>query len=89
MKVLVESYISDGLPVGSKALVESSGLKVSPATVRNVMSDLEKMGLIHAPHTSAGRIPTVQGYRLFVYSLLSVKQPDQSLLKQVASHIKD
>ncbi|MCN4144525.1 MAG: heat-inducible transcriptional repressor HrcA [Thiohalomonas sp.] len=89
MKVLVESYISDGLPVGSKALVESSGLKVSPATVRNVMSDLEEMGLIHAPHTSAGRIPTVQGYRLFVDSLLSVKQLDQSLLKQVASHIKD
>ena len=89
MKVLVESYINDGLPVGSKALVESSGLKVSSATVRNVMSDLEKMGLIHAPHTSAGRIPTVQGYRLFVDSLLSVKQPDKSLLRQVASHIKD
>ena len=89
MKVLVESYINDGLPVGSKALVESSGLKVSSATVRNVMSDLEKMGLIHAPHTSAGRIPTVQGYRLFVDSLLSVKQPDKSLLRQVASHIQD
>ena len=89
MKVLVESYISDGLPVGSKALVESSGLNVSSATVRNIMSDLEKMGLIHAPHTSAGRIPTVQGYRLFVDSLLSVKQPDKSLLQQVASHISD
>ena len=89
MKVLVESYISDGLPVGSKALVESSGLNVSSATVRNVMSDLEKMGLIQAPHTSAGRIPTVQGYRLFVDSLLSVKQPDKALLQQVASHISD
>jgi heat-inducible transcriptional repressor len=89
MKVLVESYISDGLPVGSKALVESSGLKVSSATVRNVMADLERMGLIHAPHTSAGRVPTVQGYRLFVDSLLSVKQPDKQLLQQFATDIKD
>jgi heat-inducible transcriptional repressor len=89
MKVLVESYINDGLPVGSKALVESSGLKISSATVRNVMADLEKMGLIHAPHTSAGRVPTVQGYRLFVDSLLSVKQPDKHLLKQFSSHICD
>ncbi len=87
MKVLVESYINDGLPVGSKALVQSSGLKVSPATVRNVMADLEKMGLIHAPHTSAGRVPTVQGYRLFVDSLLSVKQPDEQLLEQLTAHI--
>ncbi|MCW8933039.1 MAG: heat-inducible transcriptional repressor HrcA [Gammaproteobacteria bacterium] len=89
MKVLVESYIHDGLPVGSKALVESSGLKVSSATVRNVMADLEKMGLIHAPHTSAGRVPTVQGYRLFVDSLLSVKQPDHNLINQFLSHINE
>ncbi|MCP3848905.1 MAG: heat-inducible transcription repressor HrcA [Gammaproteobacteria bacterium] len=89
MKVLVESYINDGLPVGSKALVQSSGLKVSPATVRNIMADLERMGLIHAPHTSAGRVPTVQGYRLFVDSLLSVKQPDKHLLNEFASHIND
>jgi len=89
MKVLVESYINDGLPVGSKALVESSGLNVSSATVRNVMADLEKMGLIHAPHTSAGRVPTVQGYRLFVDSLLSVKQPDKHLLKQFTSHLNE
>lgn len=89
MKVLVESYINDGLPVGSKALVESSGLKVSSATVRSVMADLEKMGLIHAPHTSAGRVPTVQGYRLFVDSLLSVKQPDKHLIKQFSAHIND
>ncbi len=89
MKVLVESYISNGQPVGSKALVESSGLKVSPATVRNVMADLEKMGLIHAPHTSAGRIPTVQGYRLFVDSLLSVRQPDAQLVDQLTADIND
>lgn len=89
MKVLVESYINDGLPVGSKALAEHSGMKVSSATVRSVMSDLEHMGLIHSPHTSAGRVPTVQGYRLFVDSLLSVKKPDQELLGQLASHIKE
>ena len=89
MKVLVESYISDGQPVGSKALAEHSGLKVSAATVRNVMADLEKMGLIQSPHTSAGRIPTVQGYRVFVDSLLSVKRPDKQLLNQLASHISD
>lgn len=89
MKVLVENYISDGQPVGSKALVESSGLKISSATVRSVMADLEQMGLIHSPHTSAGRIPTVQGYRLFVDSLLSMEQPDQTLLNQLSSNIKD
>ncbi|MDX2507260.1 MAG: heat-inducible transcriptional repressor HrcA [Gammaproteobacteria bacterium] len=89
MKVLVETYISEGLPVGSKALLEYSGLKVSSATVRNVLADLEKMGLIHSPHTSAGRVPTVQGYRLFVDSLLSVRVPDKRLLEQLAAHIKD
>ncbi len=89
MKVLVESYISDGQPVGSKALAEHSGLKVSAATVRNVMSDLEKMGLIHSPHTSAGRIPTVQGYRVFVDSLLSVKSPDKNLLSQLTVPVSD
>jgi len=89
MKVLVESYIDDGLPVGSKVLAESSGLKVSSATVRNIMSDLEKMGLIHAPHTSAGRVPTEKGYRLFVDSLLNVKPVNKSLLNQMASHIKE
>lgn len=89
MKVLVETYINDGLPVGSKALAETSGLKVSSATVRSIMADLEKMGLIHSPHTSAGRVPTVQGYRLFVDSLLSVKKPNYQLLQQLHSHIKD
>lgn len=89
MKVLVETYISDGLPVGSKALLEHSGLKVSSATIRNIMSDLEKMGLIHAPHTSAGRVPTIKGYRIFVDSLLSMRQPDQLLLNELISNIKD
>lgn len=73
LKTLVERYISDGQPVGSRALAKDSELKLSPATIRNVMADLEDLGLIHSPHTSAGRIPTVSGYRLFVDSLLTVK----------------
>ena len=73
LKTLIERYISDGQPVGSRALSKDSELKLSPATIRNVMADLEDMGLIHSPHTSAGRVPTVSGYRLFVDSLLTVK----------------
>ena len=72
LKTLVERYIRDGQPVGSRTLSRDSGLSLSQATVRNVMSDLEELGLLVAPHTSAGRIPTVQGYRLFVDSLLQV-----------------
>ncbi|MDD5392563.1 MAG: heat-inducible transcriptional repressor HrcA [Thiothrix sp.] len=73
LKVLVESYIQDGQPVGSRNLARSSGLDLSAATIRNVMSDLEEMGYIRAPHTSAGRIPTSQGYRLFVDTMVTVK----------------
>lgn len=73
LKTLVERYIRDGQPVGSRTLAQDSRLDLSPATIRNVMADLEEMGLISAPHTSAGRIPTVQGYRIFVDSLLTVK----------------
>lgn len=73
LKSLIERYISDGQPVGSRALSKDSDLKLSPATIRNVMADLEDMGLIHSPHTSAGRVPTVSGYRMFVDSLLTVK----------------
>jgi len=73
LKTLVERYISDGQPVGSRALSKDSDLKLSPATIRNVMADLEDLGLLHSPHTSAGRVPTVSGYRLFVDSLLTVK----------------
>lgn len=72
-KTLVERYIQDGQPVGSRSLSKDSDLNLSPATIRNVMADLEDMGLIHSPHTSAGRVPTVNGYRLFVDSLLTVK----------------
>lgn len=74
MKALVERYIADGQPVGSRTLSRASGLELSPATIRNVMSDLEEMGLIASPHTSAGRIPTARGYRLFVDTMLTVQR---------------
>jgi len=73
LKTLVEHYVSDGQPMGSNALLQHSGLELSPATIRNVMSDLEAHGFVSSPHTSAGRIPTEQGYRFFVDSLLSVQ----------------
>ena len=63
LKTLIERYIADGEPVGSRALSKYSGLELSPATVRNVMADLEEMGFIASPHTSAGRVPTSRGYR--------------------------
>jgi heat-inducible transcriptional repressor len=74
LKTLIERYIADGQPVGSRNLSRLSGLDLSAATVRNVMADLEDMGFITSPHTSAGRIPTARGYRLFVDSLLTVDQ---------------
>ncbi len=73
LKSLIERYIRDGQPVGSRSLLEEAGLPISPATVRNVMSDLEERGFIASPHTSAGRIPTAQGYRLFVDSLITMR----------------
>ncbi len=73
LKALVERYIADGQPVGSRTLSKASGLELSPATIRNVMADLEELGLIASPHTSAGRIPTARGYRLFVDTLLTAK----------------
>lgn len=72
LKALVEHYIEDGQPVGSRTLSRASGLDLSPATIRNVMADLEELGLIASPHTSAGRIPTAKGYRLFVDTMLTV-----------------
>ena len=74
LKTLVERYIADGEPVGSRTLSRAAGLELSPATVRNVMSDLENLGLIVSPHTSAGRIPTARGYRLFVDTMLTVRR---------------
>jgi heat-inducible transcriptional repressor len=76
LKALVERYIADGQPIGSRTLSRASGLDLSPATIRNVMSDLEELGLIASPHTSAGRIPTARGYRLFVDTMLTVNRQD-------------
>ena len=73
LKVLVESYIENGLPVGSKKLLDQSDLTVSPATVRNVMADLEEKGYLSSPHTSAGRVPTPMGYRFIVECLINVE----------------
>ena len=89
LKTLVERYIADGQPVGSRTLSKASGLELSPATIRNVMADLEDLGLIAIPHTSAGRIPTARGYRLFVDTMLTAQplalsvdplQPEPQLL---------
>ena len=74
LKALVERYIADGQPVGSRTLSKASGLELSPATIRNVMADLEDLGLIVSPHTSAGRVPTARGYRLFVDTMLTVQR---------------
>ncbi|MBC7993973.1 MAG: heat-inducible transcriptional repressor HrcA [Rhizobacter sp.] len=78
LKALVERYIADGQPVGSRTLSRASGLDLSPATIRNVMADLEELGLIASPHTSAGRIPTARGYRLFVDTMLTAQPIDLS-----------
>jgi heat-inducible transcriptional repressor len=74
LKALIERYIADGQPVGSRTLSRASGLELSPATIRNVMSDLEELGLVASPHTSAGRIPTPRGYRLFVDTMLTARR---------------
>jgi len=76
LKALVERYIAEGQPVGSRTLSRASGLELSPATIRNVMSDLEALGLIASPHTSAGRIPTARGYRLFVDTMLTAQREE-------------
>jgi heat-inducible transcriptional repressor len=75
LKALVERYIADGQPIGSRTLSRASGLELSPATIRNVMADLEDLGLIASPHTSAGRVPTARGYRLFVDTMLTAQPP--------------
>lgn len=76
LKALVERYIADGQPVGSRTLSKAAGLDLSPATIRNVMSDLEELGLVASPHTSAGRVPTPRGYRYFVDTMLTVRRSE-------------
>jgi len=88
LKTLIEHYIAEGQPIGSRTLSKHSGLELSPATIRNVMSDLEEMGFIASPHTSAGRIPTARGYRLFVDTLLTVRPLAQKELSNIKEAIQ-
>lgn len=87
LKSLVERYIEDGQPVGSRALSRVSGLELSAATIRNVMADLEEMGFIASPHASAGRVPTPRGYRFFVDSLLTIRPLAPSMVTQLEEHL--
>lgn len=93
LRALIQRYIRDGQPVGSRTLSKDSGLDLSPATIRNVMSDLEDMGMVSAPHTSAGRVPTAKGYRLFVDTLVRYRQPKDGdidvLRKQIQRKVDD
>lgn len=92
LKVLVERYIREGQPVGSRTLAKDAGLDLSPATIRNVMADLEDMGLVASPHTSAGRVPTVSGYRMFLDCLITLKPLDSQevhVIRQQLGHMDD
>ena len=88
LRVLIQRYIRDGQPVGSRTLSKDASLDLSPATIRNVMSDLEELGLVSAPHTSAGRIPTPRGYRLFVDTLVRYRQPDDGDIRKIQAQIR-
>jgi heat-inducible transcriptional repressor len=87
LKILIERYIADGQPVGSRALSRASSLELSPATIRNVMADLEEMGFVASPHTSAGRVPTPKGYRFFVDTLLTVRPVEEVERRQLAEQL--
>ncbi len=87
LKILVERYIADGQPVGSRALSRFSSLDLSPATIRNVMADLEEMGFVSSPHTSSGRVPTPKGYRLFVDTLLTVRPMEELERQQLETQL--
>lgn len=87
LKTLIERYIAEGQPIGSRTLSKYSGLDLSPATIRNVMSDLEELGFIASPHTSAGRVPTPAGYRFFVDTLLVVKQLQAGELRELEGQL--
>src|ERR1044071_5925081 len=87
LKTLIERYIEEGQPVGSRTLSKYSGMDLSPATIRNVMSDLEELGFIASPHTSAGRVPTPAGYRFFVDTLLVAKELPSDARLQLEDHL--
>jgi len=88
LKALIENYIRDGQPVGSRTLSRDSGLSLSSATIRNVMADLEDLGLVASPHTSSGRIPTDKGYRLFVDTLLKLKPLRQEEMEEIERRLR-
>jgi len=86
LKTLVECYVRDGLPVGSRTLTRESGLSLSPATIRNIMAELEEHGFVSSPHTSAGRVPTDKGYRYFVNALLRYQAPNPAEIDELKRH---
>lgn len=87
LKHLVERYISDGQPIGSRSLAKISGLELSSASIRNIMADLEEMGFIASPHTSAGRVPTPRGYRVFVDTMLTIRPLEQVQIHQLEDQL--
>lgn len=89
LRILVEHYIQEGSPVGSRTLSKRSGLELSPATIRNVMADLEDLGFVSAPHTSAGRVPTAKGYRFFVDTLIKLRPPAKAEVARLQHRLVD
>ena len=89
LKTLIDLYIADGQPVGSRALSRLSGLDLSPATIRNVMSDLEEMGFVASPHTSAGRVPTPRGYRFFVDTLVTLRPLEEQQTAIIEGRLRE
>src|SRR5262245_18374320 len=89
LRALIESYIRDGQPVGSRALSRESGLQLSSATIRNVMADLEQLGFVSSPHTSAGRIPTDKGYRFFVDTLLRFEPLEHDKIAAIQTRLEE
>ncbi|MEQ8207444.1 MAG: heat-inducible transcriptional repressor HrcA, partial [Woeseia sp.] len=87
LKILIQRFIRDGQPVGSRTLSRDSGLDLSPATIRNVLADLEDLGFVSAPHTSAGRVPTPRGYRMFVDTLVQYKQPKDGEIRRLQKRL--
>jgi heat-inducible transcriptional repressor len=89
LRVLISRYIREGQPVGSRTLSRDAGLDLSPATIRNIMADLEDMGFVTSPHTSAGRVPTIKGYRLFVDTLIKLTPPRSEELNRFRKVLED
>jgi heat-inducible transcriptional repressor len=88
LSTIVDKYVQDGIPVGSKSLSLTDSIDLSPATIRHVMSDLEELGFIASPHTSSGRIPTPKGYRFFIDSLLKLKPVEQNEIRNIKARMQ-